>query len=355
MVNLVTKYHNKLPKLFGIQSLTAGRTSEEFNWNGTSAIIALAMTPQALGDYTRSGTSRYGTPTDVADWKQTMTIQKDRSCSLVVDKGDYTQQAMMKNAGKVIRMQTVKKYNPEIDQYCFTQWSQNAGYVVDAGATLATSNIAEKILDMELAMDDAGVPKSDRYLYIKSTYRKYLRLSDEFDSCDSLKERMVLYGKVGDFSTFTVVSVPASMMPTNVAAIATYKESVFCPKQIVDANLHENPPGISGHLIDMRTVYGAFVYGALAEGCVILVENGKKTATPAATKGSTTTSLASTTNSGTVDIYYTTDGTDPRYSDTKTLYSAAFDNPTAGTVIKAVAFKFSAGYYGSDLLTHTCV
>lgn len=355
MINLVTRYHDKLPKLFGINSLVAGRTSEEFNWNGTSAIVALAMTPQALGDYTRSGTSRYGTPTNVADWKQTMTISKDRSCSLVVDKGDYTQQAKMKNAGKVVRMQTVQVVTPEKDQHCFTQWAQNAGYVVDAGATIATSNIASLILDVENAMDDAGVPKANRFLYIKSSYKKILRLCDEFDSCDTLKERLVMFGKVGEFSTFQVIGVPASWMPTNVAMIATYKESVFAPVQIAEANLHEDPPGISGHLIDMRYIFGAFVYGALAAGCVILVENGKKTATPTATKGSTTTALASTTNSGTVDIYYTIDGTDPRYSDSKILYSAPIDNPTAGVVIKAVAFKFSAGFYGSDLLTHTCV
>jgi len=355
MINLVTKYAQKLPRLFGIQSLTAGRTNEDFSWNGTSAIIAIDMVPQALGNYTRSGTSRFGTPTDVQDWKQTMTISKDRSASLVVDKGDYSQQMMLKNAGKVIRMQTVKTVVPEIDQNAFTKWAQGAGAVVDAGATIDKTNIVDKILDLENSMDDAGVPKTDRYLYIKSTYKKALRLSDEFDSCDTLKERLIIYGKIGELSTFQVIGVPATWMPTNVACIATFKEAVFLPKQIATANLHVDPPGISGHQIDMRYIYDAFVYGALAAGVVILVESGKKTATPAATKGSTTTALASTTNSGTVDIYYTDDGTDPRYSDSKKPYSAPIDNPTAGTVIKAVAFKFSAGFYGSDILTHTCV
>lgn len=355
MINLVTKYANKLPRLFGIQSLTAGRTSEEFDWNGTSAIVAIDMVPQDLGNYTRSGTNRFGTPTDVQDWKQTMTISKDRSVSLVVDKGDRSQQMMLKNAGKVIRMQTVKKVVPEIDQNAFTKWAQNAGKVVDAGATIDKTNIAEKLLDLETALDDEGVPKGDRYCYIKSTYKKALRLSDEFDSCDTLKERLVMYGKVGEFSTFHIIAVPSGWMPTNVACIVTYKESVFAPKQIAEANLHQDPPGISGHQIDMRYIYDAFVYGALAAGVVILVENGKKTATPTATKGSTTTALASTTNSGTVDIYYTLDGTDPRYSDSRVAYSSPITNPDAGVVIKAVAHKFSAGFYGSDILTHTCV
>jgi hypothetical protein len=90
---------------------------------------------------------------------------------------------------------------------------------------------------------------------------------------------------------------------------------------------------------------------------IAVVANGYKTATPTATKGASTTSLASTTNSGTVTIKYTLDGTDPRWSSTAETYSAAFDNPAADTVIKAVAYYFNGAtcYYMSDMLTHTCV
>lgn len=354
MINLVTKYADKLPPLFKNRSRTAGRTNENFKWNGVGSIVALDIIVPELEAYTRSGTNRFGTPEDVQDWKQTMLVTQDYGKSLVVDKGDYTQQMMLKNAGRVVRDLTVKRVVPQIDKRAYLVWAQNAGKVIDAGATLDKTNIVEKLLDMETYMDDAGVPQPDRYLYIKSNYKQALRLSDEFDACESLKERLVMYGKIGELSTFTVIGVPASWMPTGVAAIATYKESVFLPKQINTANLHKDPPGISGHQVDYRALYDAFVYGAIADGVVALVENGKKTATPEATKGSTTTALASTTNSGTVDIYYTLDGTDPRYSDTKVAYSAPIENPAAGVVIKAVAFKFSAGYYGSDLLEHTC-
>lgn len=355
MINLVTKFGDKLPKLFKIESRTTGRTSENFSWNGVSAIVALSLILPDLETYTRSGTSRFGTPVDVQDWKQTMLVTQDYGKSLVVDKGDYTQQMMLKNAGRVVREMTVKKVIPKIDMRAFSVWAQNAGKVVDAGAAISASNIVSLLLDMEVHMDNAGVPQVDRFLYVKASYKKTLRLSDEFDACDQTKRQLILYGEIGNLSTFRVIGVPDSWFPTNVSAIATYKESVFLPKQINTANLHQDPPGISGHQIDYRALYDAFVYGALCDGVVALVENGKKTATPTATKGTTTTALASTTNGGTVDIYYTTDGTDPRYSDTRSAYSAPIANPEAGTVIKAVAFKFSAGFYGSDLLEHTCV
>ena len=70
------------------------------------------------------------------------------------------------------------------------------------------------------------------------------------------------------------------------------------------------------------------------------------------TKG-TTTAIATTTSDA--EVYYTTDGSDPRWSTTRTKYSAAITNPTAGTIIKAYATYISGGMYPSDVVTHKCV
>lgn len=354
-INLLTKYADKLPPLFGHKSYIAGHTSEGYKFDGAKSIVVIDDIPVDFGDYTRSGTARYGTPTDVQDWKQTMTLRYDASVARVIDKGDRMQQGYLKTAGRVVKKQITQKANPMLDKNAFKEWAQNAGQVIDAAATISKSNIVDLVLAMELAMNNKAVDPEDRTLFIKATYENAIRLSTQFDNCDSLKTKFVIHGLIGRIGRFMVVGVPDGWFPTNVAAIGTYKESVFAPVQLKDVNYHKDPPNISGDLINIRMIYDAFVRGALADGVVVLVESGKKTATPAATKGSTTTALASTTNSGTVDIKYTTDGTDPRYSDTAQAYSAAITNPDAGTVIKAVAYKFSAGLYGSDVLEHTCV
>ena len=48
-------------------------------------------------------------------------------------------------------------------------------------------------------------------------------------------------------------------------------------------------------------------------------------------------------------VYYTTDGSNPKTSDTAAAYSAAFTAPAAGSVVKAYAAK--AGLLDSAILT----
>lgn len=346
-INLFVKYQKKLAKLFGFKSFIAGHTSEDYEFDGAKSIVELDDEAVDFGDYTRSGTNRYGTPTDVQDYKQTMTLANDKSVSRVVDKGDSTQQGQLKSAGRVVKKQIVKKANPMIDKNALLKWSKAAGKTIEASAAVTKSNIIDLILSMETHMDNSGVDQEERYLYIGTTYKQQIRLSTQFDNCDSIKAKMVIHGLVGKLSSFYVIAVPDAWLPTKVVALATYKESVFAPVQLKDVNLHIDPPGISGNQIDMRYIFDAFVRAALCDGVVVLVEQNYKAAAPTLTKAATTT-LASAT--GSAIIMYTLDGSDPRYSDSAIQYGGAFANPAAGTKVRAVAYKYDTNIYNSDLL-----
>ena len=113
-INLTTKYAQKTVDKFYQESVIAGFTNKDYSWDGSKSIVVSTIVTQTPGDYTRSGTSRYGTPTDVQDTIQTLTISQDKSVSLVVDKGDAKQQTIVKNSGKVLGLEisvesTVKK------------------------------------------------------------------------------------------------------------------------------------------------------------------------------------------------------------------------------------------------------
>ncbi|MDQ9889311.1 hypothetical protein, partial [Acinetobacter pittii] len=75
------------------------------------------LTPQALTDYTRSGANRYGTPTELQDTVQEMTMKKDRSFSMTIDKGNNMEQQMIKNAGKALALENKQIVVPEMDKY----------------------------------------------------------------------------------------------------------------------------------------------------------------------------------------------------------------------------------------------
>jgi hypothetical protein len=48
-----------------------------------------------MNDYTRSGANRYGTPTDLTRNVQSCTVNKDRSFTFIIDKGDKIQSEMV--------------------------------------------------------------------------------------------------------------------------------------------------------------------------------------------------------------------------------------------------------------------
>jgi len=310
-----------------------------------------------LNDYSRTNSSnRYGTPAELQDAYQEVSVTKDRSFSIVIDKGNYKQQGLLKQSGVVMAAEIKEKVQPEVDKYALEKYAQNCGKTLAFAASVATSNIIKMLQDIGVTFDNAHIPTNDRWVFMKNANLALAKRADEFKYADSQVTEKLTNGRFTKFDTLNVVGMPDTWFPTNVEMVAFQSKSVLLPFVIRDSKVHEDPPGISGALLEGRFTYDAFVVGPYCDGVVAVVANGYKTATPAATKGASTTSLASTTNSGTVTIKYTLDGTDPRWSSTAKTYSAAFDNPDAGVVIKAVAYYFTnAAYYMSDMLTHTCV
>ena len=350
-INLHKKYSDKLAKLYTHNSFVDGHTNATWSFSGVKSVLIPSIVTQELSAYSRSGTNRYGTPTDIQDTMQELTMTKDEGFALVIDKGDNTEQQMMKNAGEVMKQQIAERVVPRIDKYAMNQWAIHAGKVVTSSSAPTKSTIVDLLLDAEVHFADNFIPDSDRWVYMSNAMYKLVRTSTEFTGCDGIVNNMLIKGYKGDIGSLKIVCVPATYMPTNVYFIATQKNSVILAQKIRDAKIHQDPPGISGHLLEGRYTYDAFVVGTLCAGAYICVASAAKAATPTATKEASTTTLASTTSTAT--ILYTLDGTDPRYSTTAQTYTAAFNNPTAGTVIKAVAR--ATGVYDSDLLEHTCV
>lgn len=48
-----------------------------------------------MHDYVRGGMARYGTPDDLTRNVQTLTVNKDRSFTFIIDKGDKLQSEMV--------------------------------------------------------------------------------------------------------------------------------------------------------------------------------------------------------------------------------------------------------------------
>ena len=168
------------------------------------------------------------------------------------------------------------------------------------------------------------------FLGVPASVYELLLENEHFIQADKLNAELLTNGVVGKIARMLVVEVPDEYLPTGVQFIVWHADCVEAPKKIWDTNLHMNPPGISGHLLEGRFIYDGFVLGEKANGVYALGLSGSKLATP--TLSGTTLTCANATL-----IKYTNDGSDPRYSMTAKVYSAKVEG-ASGATIKAVGF-----------------
>ena len=266
-VNLHTNYKQPLVQAFEFSSILAGKTTSEYSWKGNNAIVLTDIVTDELNDYDRTtSANRYGTPSEVADQQQILTLQKDRSFSKTVDKGNYQEANYLKTGAAVVKAYMNEQVSPEMEQFALGEFASNAGTKQSVAAPTA-STILSLLLGMETAMDDARVPKQNRFCALKHEYVAMLRQS--LTNCDNITDKMLIKGVVGKIGTLHILGVSSADMPASTYAIAWQKKCVAVPKTIEDAKVSKDVPGISGILIEGRFRYGAFVVKKREAGVVL--------------------------------------------------------------------------------------
>lgn len=342
-INLAVKYSDKIATIFTRGSYIKGKTSGEYDFTGTRTLKVYTPTTVAESDYKRSGVNRYGSPTEMQDTVQEMTMTQDKSFTLTIDKGNNLDQMNVKQAGRMLKLQMDERSAPTADKYAFAKFARDAGKVMTVTAKPTKATIVETIMDATQHLDDNHVPQSGRTIFITNEMFKFIKLSPEYMSNEELSKKAIAKGEVGEINGLSVVKVPTGYLPENCYFMITYKGSILFPYKISDAKTHKDPPGISGDLLEGRHYYDAFVIGSKSCGVCICVLGGSKAAAP---------TIAITQNSGTVTseaggkIHYTTDDSDPRYSDSKEVYTAPVVL-TAGQMMRAVCYV--EGKFTSDV------
>lgn len=260
--NLAIKYSAKVDERFKLKSLTESAVNQDYDWEGVDTVKVYSVDTVAMGNYTRSGTSRYGTPGELGTAVQTLQLSRDRSFTFVIDRGNWSESQMVTEAGKALARQVDEVVVPEIDSYRLTAMKVAAitsGNYAATYAAVSASNAYQIVLELNEDLSNAKVPLTNRILFVTPAFYKYLKLDSSFLTANELAQKAKYNGQVGEVDGNAVIVVPSSYMPTNTDAILTHPSATVAPSKLEDYKTHDNPPGVNGWLVEGRVIYDAFV------------------------------------------------------------------------------------------------
>ena len=76
---------------------------------------------------------------------------------------------------------------------------------------------------------------------------------------------MLVKGQVGEIDGVAIVKVAKTRLPAGCLFEITHKAACVAPVKIEDYKIHDNPPGISGMLVEGRVYFDAFVLNKKAD------------------------------------------------------------------------------------------
>ena len=265
-INLATKYSTVVDERFTreSQSMLALNNDYEFKGDKTVKVYSIPIVP--MTDYTRSGYTRYGIPEDLSRNVQTLTVNKDRAFTFIIDAGDKIQSEMVSDAGKALSRQLSEVWVPEFDTYVFKKLADAAQNMGNYAATPVTAgNAYACFLNGMERLGDCNVPDKGRVAFCTYKFANLLKQDPAFMKYGDMSQDMILKGVIGEVDGCKIVKVPSSRLPAGCAFIITHPIAATAPKQLEEYRIHDNPPGISGWLVEGRFIYDCFVLNEKAK------------------------------------------------------------------------------------------
>lgn len=261
-INLVTKFQPYVDEQFTTESKKSLMTNQDYDWTGAHTIKVYKVSTATMNDYDRAGTggnsSRYGAVQGLDATTEEMTLKKDRSFTFAIDKLDTDETAQQLAAASALARQNREVVIPEVDKYVYGVMCEGAGHKPDAKA-LTKTNIYEEILTANKALDDAEVPETGRFIVVTPDTYLLMKQCKDITMETEIGNDMRLKGVIANLDGATVVKVPSNRLPEKFGFLVGHPCATVAPTKLEDYKVHQDPPGISGSLVEGRICYDAFV------------------------------------------------------------------------------------------------
>lgn len=262
-IDLATKFQPHTDEQFKAESKKTLLTNTDFEWTGVHTIKVYKVNTSQMNDYNRKGEdngnwSRYGAVAGLDATTEEMTLKKDRSFTFAIDKLDEDETQQQLAAASALARQNREVVIPEVDAYTYGVMAANAG-TKPAELALTTENIYTEILNGSQALDDAEVSETGRVLVVTPASYALMKKCKDITMETNVGNELRLQGVIGILDGMNVQKIPASRLPAGFGFMIAHPCATVAPVKLEDYTVHENPPGISGSLVEGRIVYDAFV------------------------------------------------------------------------------------------------
>lgn len=254
-INYAVKHAPQIDERFSAASITEPAVNKDYDFIGAKTVVVHSVPTVPMNDYQRSGASRYGTPAELEDAVQELTLSQDKAFTFTVDKGNEADDPAL-NAGKALDRQITEVIAPMVDRYRLSVMAVRAGGAAYGATTKA--NAYETFLDLNGMLNDANAPAEGRLAYVSTAYYKLLRLDSSFVRSGDLAQSMLISGQLGEVDGVRILP-GRGRLPDGVDLLITHPVATTAPHKISEYRIHEDAPGISGSLVEGRDYFDAFV------------------------------------------------------------------------------------------------
>lgn len=262
-INLTTKFLPYVDEQFSTSSKKSLITNNDFDWTGAHTVKVYKISTSEMNDYNRNPSagqsgSRFGAVKDLDATTEEFTLKKDRSFTFAIDKLDADETEQTLAAASALERQNREVVIPEVDSYTYKVMCENAGTKPEA-AVLSEATVYERILKANSVLDDFEVPETDRQLIVTPEVYTAMKKSSEIVFETDIGADMRAKGVIAMLDGCNVIKVPASRLPENFGFMVAHPSATVAPVKLEDYRIHQDPPGISGSLVEGRICYDAFV------------------------------------------------------------------------------------------------
>lgn len=256
-INYASKYAQKIDEKFARESMTSPAVNNDYDFVGVKTVNVYSVPTAPMNDYSVTGTSRYGTPEELDNTVQELTMSMDRSFTFTIDRGTYNDTQMSNAAGAALQRQLREVVVPEIDKYRFGKIVEGAGTTVTG--TISKTTAYDAFLTGTSELIENNVPLTGCTAFVSSNFYKNIKEDSSFIRNGDMSQDILIKGQVGTIDGIPVIVVPKSYFPEGVEFIITNQAATTAPVKLSEYKIHDNPPGINGWLVEGRVYYDAFV------------------------------------------------------------------------------------------------